>query len=145
DVYRPGIGSLLAARAEQGIEHLLVVEGDARVVVERLFGPGSVGEVRIFFPDPWPKKRHHKRRLVSAPFVSLLASRLVPGGRLRLATDWEDYANWMLEVLAAEDALVNEAGAGFAERFAARNVTRFEARGHRLGHQVWDLSYRKRA
>ena len=138
DVYRPGIGSLLAARAEQGIEHLLVVEGDARVVVERLFGPGSVGEVRIFFPDPWPKKRHHKRRLVSAPFVSLLASRLVPGGRLRLATDWEDYADHMKREMAEYPGfeLVSTAR-------GERPETHFERRGLRLGHGVWDLVYRK--
>lgn len=143
DVYRPGIGALLAGRAERQIEHLLVAEGDARVVVDRLFSRGSIREVRIFFPDPWPKKRHHKRRLVSAPFVHLLADRLEPGGRLRLATDWEDYADWMLGVLNAEAMLSNEAGSGFAGRFAGREITRFEARGQRLGHQVWDLCYRK--
>ncbi|MGE0625157.1 MAG: tRNA (guanosine(46)-N7)-methyltransferase TrmB [Pseudomonadales bacterium] len=141
DVYRPGIGALLAGCAERGCEHLLVVEGDARVVIDTLFAPASIREVRIFFPDPWPKKRHHKRRLVSSAFVRLLASRMLPGGRLRLATDWEDYAGWMLDVLDAEDAFANEYGAGFAERFAGRDVTRFEARGQRLGHRVWDLSY----
>lgn len=141
DVYRPGIGALLAGRAARGCEHLLVVEGDARVVMERLFAPASIREARIFFPDPWPKKRHHKRRLISPPFVRLLAGRLEPGGRLRLATDWEDYALWMLEVLETEPALSNESGSGFAPRFPGRDVTRFEARGRRLGHPVWDLSY----
>lgn len=143
DVYRPGIGALLAGRAEREIEHLLVVEGDARIVVDRLFSRNSIREARIFFPDPWPKKRHHKRRLVSAPFVRLLAERLEPGGRLRLATDWEDYAGWMLGVLEADGTLSNEAGSGFAGRFAGRDITRFEARGQRLGHRVWDLSYIK--
>jgi tRNA (guanine-N7-)-methyltransferase len=145
DVYRPGIGALLAGRAERGIEHLMVVEGDARVAVERLFAPGSLREVRVFFPDPWPKKRHHKRRLINAAFVRLLAGRMEPGGRLRLATDWEAYAGWMLDVLEAEPAFSNEFGAGFAERFAGRDVTRFEARGQRLGHRVWDLSYLRTA
>ncbi len=143
DVYRPGIGALLAGRAERDIAHLLVVEGDARVVLDRLFATGSIREARIFFPDPWPKKRHHKRRLVNAAFVRLLSDRLEPGGRLRLATDWEDYAVWMLGVLEAEGTLSNESGTGYAGRFAGRDITRFEARGQRLGHGVWDLSYIK--
>ncbi len=144
EVYQPGIGSLLHGRETRDIEHLLVIDGDANVAVESLFAPGALSEVRIFFPDPWPKKRHHKRRLIQPPFVSLLSSRLAQGAVLRLATDWEPYAHWMLEVLEAEDTLENLAGSGFSERFAGRDVTRFEARGQRLGHEVWDLTYRRR-
>ena len=140
DVYQPGIGALLSARASRGIEHLLVIEADANVALETMFLPGSLNEIRIFFPDPWPKKRHHKRRLIQKPFAALLADKLADGGRLRLATDWEDYALWMREVLADELLLENEAG-GFADRFEGREITRFEARGQRLGHGVWDLSY----
>jgi tRNA (guanine-N7-)-methyltransferase len=97
----------------------------------------------VFFPDPWPKKRHHKRRLINPPFAALLADRLSPQGHVRLATDWQDYAEQMLAVLNAESGLVNEAHEGFAPRFEGRNVTRFEARGQRLGHPVWDLCYRR--
>jgi tRNA (guanine-N7-)-methyltransferase len=104
---------------------------------------GSLTGVRLYFPDPWPKKRHHKRRLINPPFASLLADRLSSGGRLRLATDWQDYAEQMLAVLNAESGLENEAGDGFAPRFEGRNITRFEARGQRLGHPVWDLCYRR--
>ena len=144
EVYQPGIGSLLKGRAERGIEHLLVIQEDAAEVLDRVIPSGSFAEVRIFFPDPWPKKRHHKRRLINAAFIALLADRLASGGRLRLATDWEDYACWMLRVLEAEPTLVNEAGQGYAPRFEGRDVTRFEARGRRLGHPVRDLSYLKR-
>lgn len=144
DVYQPGIGALLAGRAARGIEHLLVIEADANDALATMFRPESLTEVRIFFSDPWPKKRHHKRRLIQKPFVALLADRLVEGGRLRLATDWEDYAEWMLEVLEAEPRLANDCD-GFADRFGGRPVTRFEARGQELGHPVWDLSYVKRA
>lgn len=143
DVYQPGIGSLLAGRAARGIEHLLVIEADAEAALEAAFRPETLAEVRIFFPDPWPKKRHQKRRLVQGPFVRLLADRMRPGARVRLATDWESYAEWMVEVLDAESALANEFD-GFADRFPGRPVTRFEARGQRLGHPVWDLCYRKR-
>ena len=104
----------------------------------------SLAAVYINCPDPWPKKRHHKRRLISPAFAALLVERMCPGGRLRLATDWQDYAEQMLIVLNAEPGLINEAGDGFAERFDGRNITRFEARGQRLGHSVWDLSYLKR-
>jgi tRNA (guanine-N7-)-methyltransferase len=143
DVYQPGIGALLAARAARHIEHLLVIEAEAESALEAAFPSESLSEVRIFFPDPWPKKRHHKRRLIQRPFVRLLTDRMRPGARVRLATDWEGYAEWMLEVLEAEPGLANEF-AGFAERFPCRPVTRFEARGQRLGHQVWDLCFVKR-
>ena len=149
EVYQPGIGALLKGRADHGIEHLLVIEGDAQQALETLFEPESLAEARIFFPDPWPKKRHHKRRLITPPFAGLLSERLAPGACLRLATDSGDYAQWMLDVLNAEPALVNASGEAsgeeFAERFQGRAITRFEARGRRLGHGVWDLCFRKAA
>ena len=143
EVYQPGIGSaLLQAQQDNLLEQLYVLEGDARAALELAFAPNSLDEVRIFFPDPWHKARHNKRRLVQREFLELVASRLVPGGVLRMATDWEDYANWMLEEAEATPGLSNLEGPGnFAPRFAQRNVTRFEARGQRLGHGVWDLRY----
>jgi tRNA (guanine-N7-)-methyltransferase len=142
EVYRPGIGSLVAALRRTGTSNVRIYEGDARLLVETLLPPDSLSLVLIYFPDPWPKKRHHKRRLIEPEFVAVLASRLQPGGRLRLATDWEDYALRMIEVLENEPTLVNEAGAGcFAARSDDRPVTRFEARGLTLGHAVWDLAY----
>jgi tRNA (guanine-N7-)-methyltransferase len=143
DVYRPGIGALLLGKAARQLDHLLVIEADARLALATLLAPDSLSEVRIFFPDPWPKKRHHKRRLIQAPFVALLASRLKVGGRLRLATDWGPYAEQMLAVLEAEPLFASESDGGFAPRFAGRPVTRFEQRGQRLGHAVWDLAYRR--
>ncbi len=143
EVYQPGIGALLRGRGERELENLLVIEDDANHALTELFEPESIAEVRIFFPDPWPKRRHHKRRLIQPAFVTLLTSRLVEGGRLSLATDWEDYAEWMLKVLQMEAALFNEAGSGFAPRSGSRPITRFEARGQRLGHGVWDLAYLK--
>ena len=105
--------------------------------------PESLDGVHLFFPDPWPKKRHLKRRLVQPPLLALVASRLKPGGYFHTATDWEDYATQMLSVLSAEPTLENTA-AGYAERPASRPQTKFEARGLRLGHRVWDLVFRKR-
>lgn len=144
EVYEPGIGNLLKERAERQLDHVMVIQEDAMLVLERLIPPDSLAEVRIFFPDPWPKQKHQKRRLISPPFVSLLATRMQSGARLRLATDWQDYAAWMLKVLAAEAAFRNENGDGYAPRFEERSITRFEARGQRLGHEVWDLSYLRR-
>jgi len=144
EVYQPGIGALLLGAERDGLSNLRVLEGDAEQAFDNALEPASVDEVRIFFPDPWPKKRHHKRRLVQPAFVSTLASRLKPGGRLLLATDWQPYAEWMLEVLEAESALENDAGSGYASRADQRVVTRFEARGTRLGHEVWDLAFTAR-
>jgi tRNA (guanine-N7-)-methyltransferase len=108
-----------------------------------MIAPGSLHGVHVFFPDPWPKKRHHKRRLIQAPFVALLASRLASGGYVHCATDWQPYAQQMLEVLSGEPALANTAD-GFAPRPAYRPLTKFENRGLALGHGVWDLVFRKR-
>ena len=116
---------------------------DAVEVLEHMVAPASLAGVHVFFPDPWHKKRHHKRRLIQPPFVQLLASRLAPGGRLHCATDWQPYAEQMLEVLGAEPALRNTAD-GYAERPAYRPLTKFENRGLKLGHGVWDLVFTKR-
>jgi tRNA (guanine-N7-)-methyltransferase len=121
-----------------------IVAHDAVEVLQEQLAPASLDEVLLYFPDPWPKSRHHKRRIVQPAFAALVASRLKPGGAFRLATDWEPYAEWMLEVLNAEPALANAAaGMRFIER-PDRGHTRFENRGRRLGHRVFDLEYRRR-
>jgi tRNA (guanine-N7-)-methyltransferase len=143
DVYLPGIGSALLGLEQAGAEHVRLIDGPAERVFQQLLAPGSVDEVRIFFPDPWPKKRHHKRRLVQAAFVDLVAERLKPDGLLWLATDVAEYAECMIEVLATQPALVPEhPGIGDAST-ASRPETRFEARGRALGHAVRDLRYRR--
>jgi tRNA (guanine-N7-)-methyltransferase len=142
EVHRPGIGRLLLKLDELGLTNVRVIGHDAVEVFERHLAPASLDEVLILFPDPWPKKRHHKRRLVQGPFVATLADRLKPGAKLRLATDWEPYALEMLSTLAAEPRLSNlSPGGGFAPRPPARPATRFERRGEQLGHRVWDLAF----
>jgi tRNA (guanine-N7-)-methyltransferase len=146
EVHRPGVGRLLLALEERGIANVRVVCHDAVEVLQRQIAQASLAEVLVLFPDPWPKKRHHKRRLIQAPFVALLARALAAGGTLRLATDWQPYALEMLAVLGATAELVNLAPAGgFSQRPAERPPTRFKRRGTRLGHQVWDLEFRRRA
>ncbi len=145
DVYQPGIGAALLAARSAELKNLRFLEDDANHALQMAFSPASLSEVRIFFPDPWPKKRHHKRRLIQPRFVELLASRLISGGKLLLATDWQPYAEWMLECLEAESQLASLNAGGFASRSDVRPVTRFEARGQKLGHAVWDLAYCKRA
>ena len=142
EVYEPGVGRLLHRAAERGIGNLRVIVGDAAQVLERCLPEGSLHEVYLFFPDPWPKKRHHKRRLVNPVFARLVASRLVPGGRFLLATDWLPYAEHMLAVLEAEPALCNLAGRGcYSPRAPERPLTRFERRAAGLGHRVRDLAF----
>ncbi len=142
EVYEPGIGRVLHQAAARGLTNLRVIVGDAVEVLARCLPEGSLHEIYLFFPDPWPKKRHHKRRLVNPAFARLVASRLVPGGRFLLATDWPSYAEHMLEVLAGEPALRNLAGTGrFAPRAPERTLTRFERRAGDLGHTVRDLSF----
>ena len=143
EVHPPGVGALLSRIDKRGLANLRLVQHDAVDVVERMIGPASLAGVHVFFPDPWHKARHHKRRLIQTPFVHLLASRLAPGGYLHCATDWEPYALQMLEVLTAEPTLANTAE-GFAPRPAYRPVTKFETRGLGLGHGVWDLVFEKR-
>jgi tRNA (guanine-N7-)-methyltransferase len=144
EVHRPGVGRLLLAVARDGLGNVRVICHDAVEVLAGQIAPATLAEILILFPDPWPKKRHHKRRLVQREFVDLAASRLQPGGLLRLATDWEPYAHAMLEALRAAPLLVNTAESGtFVPRPAERAPTRFEQRGTRLGHEVWDLAFRR--
>lgn len=144
EVHRPGVGRLLLALAAAGLSNVRLVSHDAVEVLERQLPPASLAEILVLFPDPWPKKRHHKRRLIQAPFAALLASRLLPGGVLRLATDWQPYAQEMLEILNVTPELANASAAGgFAQRQAQRAPTRFERRGTRLGHEVFDLTFRR--
>jgi tRNA (guanine-N7-)-methyltransferase len=146
EVHRPGIGHLLLAAARAGVTNLRIIAHDAVEVLQQQIAPGSLDQVQLLFPDPWPKKRHHKRRIVQQQFVALLASRLVAGGRVHLATDWEPYAEQMLLVMNACGALVNCADSGGfidSEAIEARRATRFERRGERLGHRVRELLFRR--
>lgn len=145
EVHRAGVGHLLLGAAAAALSNLRVICHDAVEVLEYGIAPAALDEILILFPDPWHKKRHHKRRLVQPGFIDLLASRLAPGGRLQLATDWEPYAQQMLEVVGASADFVNLAGAtGYMPRPDWRALTRFERRGQRLGHGVWDLSFERR-
>ncbi|HSD44045.1 MAG TPA: tRNA (guanosine(46)-N7)-methyltransferase TrmB [Burkholderiales bacterium] len=143
EVHMPGVGALLRRIESLGLTNVRVIRHDAVDVLEKMIAPTSLDGVHVFFPDPWPKKRHHKRRLVQPAFVHLLASRTKPGAYLHAATDWEDYAIQMLDVLTAEPLLANTA-TGFAPRPESRPPTKFETRGARLGHGVWDLVFRRR-
>jgi tRNA (guanine-N7-)-methyltransferase len=145
EVHRPGVGRLLLALEEQHLPNVRVVCHDAVEVFQKQLPVESLDEVLILFPDPWPKKRHHKRRLVQSGFVELVVDRMRAGGVLRLATDWKPYAEEMLATLAGNTRLSNLASDGtFVPRAADRITTRFEKRGERLGHPVWDLAFMKR-
>jgi tRNA (guanine-N7-)-methyltransferase len=145
EVHRPGVGRLLLSCNARGSSNVRAICRDAVEVLERALPAASIDEVLLLFPDPWHKKRHHKRRIVQAPFIALVAAALRPGGLFRLATDWEPYALHMLEQLDAAADFENLApGGGYAARDDARAATRFERRGQRLGHGVWDLAFRKR-
>lgn len=144
EVHAPGVGSLLNRVAALHLGNLRVIRHDATEVVDAMISRGSLAGIHLYFPDPWPKKRHHKRRLLQRDFVHQLALRLAPGGYLHTATDWEDYAQEMLATLGAEPLLANSAD-GFAPRPAWRPQTKFETRGLRLGHQVRDLLFRRHA
>lgn len=143
EVHPPGVGNLCNLLDEQGLTNVRVMEHDAVEVLTHMIAPDSLAGAHIYFPDPWHKKRHNKRRLVQAPLVALLASRLRPEGYLHLATDWVPYAEQMLEVLSAEPTLKNTA-ADYAPRPEWRPETKFELRGLKLGHEVRDLVFRKR-
>ncbi len=144
EVHRPGVGHLLLGVEAANLRNLRVICHDAVEVLQQQLAPASIALAHIFFPDPWPKKRHHKRRLIQPPFVELLAQAIAPGGTLRLATDWEQYAQHMREVIDASSTFANVATeSGFVARSAERTLTRFERRGQRLGHGVWDLEYRR--
>jgi len=142
EVFNAGVGALLKRIEASGTQNIRIVQHDAVEVVRDMIEPGTLAGVHIYFPDPWPKKRHHKRRLIQPPFVALLASRIAPGGYLHCATDWQPYAEQMLEVLGAEPLLSNTAD-GYAPRPDFRPQTKFETRGLRLGHGVWDLFFRR--
>lgn len=142
EVHAPGVGRLLNALAEDGSDHVRVYHHDAVEVLNNEIADASIDEIRIYFPDPWHKKRHNKRRLVQPEFAQLLVRKLVPDGRLHLATDWRDYAEQMWDVLDATAGIVNRAGPrGSVPRPEWRPQTHFETRGQKLGHGVWDLIY----
>jgi len=145
EVHPPGVGRLLMSLERLRLQNVRVSSHDAVEVLARQIPHGSLDEILILFPDPWPKKRHHKRRLIQAPFAASMAERLKPGGLLQIATDWGPYAAYLLEVLDACQSLENlSASDGFVPRDPRRNATRFEKRGERLGHDVWELAYRRR-
>jgi tRNA (guanine-N7-)-methyltransferase len=143
EVHRPGVGHLMLRADSLGLGNIRVACRDAVEVLSRQLPDASLDAVLLYFPDPWPKKRHHKRRIVQPAFVELVASRLKSGGRFRLATDWQNYAEQMLAVVGDCAMLENEFDAGYAPRPDSRPLTRFETRGQRLGHEVWDLCFRK--
>jgi tRNA (guanine-N7-)-methyltransferase len=142
EVHTPGVGSLLKLIVERGLGNVRVIQHDAVEVLKNMIGPASLDGVHIFFPDPWPKLRHHKRRLIQPPFVALLSERLRPGGYLHVATDWAHYAEQVLAVLDAESRLENIV-LGYAPRPDYRPLTKFEQRGLRLGHAVHDVIFRR--
>ncbi len=142
EVHEPGVGALLKTIGERQLSNLRIVQHDAVQVLAAMVPPGSLAGVHIWFPDPWHKKRHNKRRLIQPEFVARLVRHLAPGGYLHCATDWEPYAQQMLEVLSQEPALRNSADPGYAPRPAWRPLTKFELRGLQLGHGVWDLLFR---
>jgi tRNA (guanine-N7-)-methyltransferase len=144
EVHRPGVGHLLLRCESGGLRNVRVICSDAVEVLRHRLDDDALDEVLLYFPDPWHKKRHHKRRIVQAEFVALVARKLRPGGVLRMATDWQEYAEHMLAVAGACPALRNlSAGDGYMPRPASRPITRFERRGHRLGHCVWDLAFER--
>jgi tRNA (guanine-N7-)-methyltransferase len=140
EVHTPGVGALLKRIAEQQLSNIRIVQHDAVEVIDTMLAPGSLDGAHIFFPDPWHKTKHNKRRLVQLPLVSRLAARLRPGGYLHCATDWQPYAEQMLEVLSAAPLLRNSVG-GYAPKPAYRPLTKFENRGLKLGHGVWDIVF----
>ncbi len=147
EVHEPGVGALLKLAGDEGLENIRILRHDAVEVLDHMLPEQSLDGVHIFFPDPWHKSRHHKRRLIQTPFVERLAHRLRPGGYLHLATDWQPYAEQMLAVLEAEPLLANTAepgSGGYVPKPGYRPLTKFENRGLKLGHGVWDLVFRRR-
>ena len=143
EVFNAGVGALLKRIEISALENIRIIQHDAVEVLRDMVAPNSLSGVHIYFPDPWPKKRHHKRRLIQAPLIELLSSRMASGAYLHCATDWEHYAQQMLQVLSGEASLINTAE-NFAPRPDFRPLTKFENRGLRLGHGVWDLIFNKR-
>ena len=142
EVHTPGVGSLLKQLEALGLTNVRIVQHDVVEVLQQMLSSDCLDGVHIFFPDPWPKARHHKRRLIQSEFISLLGGHLKHGGYIHVATDWENYANQMLEVLSNEPQLANTA-VNYAPRPEYRPLTKFEQRGLRLGHGVWDLVFQK--
>lgn len=144
EVHRPGVGACLGDAGELGLENLRVMEHDAVEVLKHMIPDGSVARLQLFFPDPWHKKRHHKRRIVQAEFAELVKSKLAIGGCFHMATDWEPYAEHMAEVMNNIDGYTNQAEEGdYVPRPDYRPITKFETRGQKLGHGVWDLIYER--
>jgi tRNA (guanine-N7-)-methyltransferase len=146
EVHTPGVGALLKRIGEQGLENIRILQHDAVEVLDHMLPPGSLDGVHIFFPDPWHKKKHNKRRLIQPLLVAKLAARLKPGGYLHCATDWQPYAEQILEVLQAEPLLKNTADdsqGGYAPKPGYRPLTKFENRGIKLGHGVWDVVFER--
>lgn len=146
EVHKPGVGALLADLTEQGVSNVRVIMSDAKEVMENHISSASLAGVLLFFPDPWHKSRHHKRRIVQAEFVDCVARKLITGGCFHMATDWENYAEHMMTVASNCHQLDNKAGVGqFTPRPQSRPITKFERRGQKLGHDVWDLVFIKRS
>ncbi|BCK86544.1 tRNA (guanine-N(7)-)-methyltransferase [Sideroxyarcus emersonii] len=143
EVHSPGVGNLLKLIDAQQLDNIRIIQHDAVEVLRDMIGDNTLDGAHIFFPDPWHKARHNKRRLIQSPFIAQLVHKLKPGGYIHLATDWQDYAEQMLAVLAAEPLLQNTADA-YAPRPAYRPLTKFEQRGLKLGHGVWDLLFRRK-
>lgn len=146
EVHRPGVGSLLRQIEQRGLSNVRVVCGDAVQALETRISDNSLDAVHLFFPDPWPKRRHHKRRLVQEQFVALIAQKLKPNGVFHFATDWQEYAEQVLDIMSKSPEFMNSAGSGnYSPRPDYRPLTKFERRGQRLGHQVLDLVFYKRS
>jgi len=143
EVHTPGVGALLKRIEEQGLTNVRILQHDAVEVIDHMLAPGSLDGVHIFFPDPWHKKKHNKRRLIQAALIARLAERLKPGGYLHCATDWQPYAEQILEVLSAEPTLANTSPDGYAPKPDHRPLTKFENRGMKLGHGVWDVVFKR--
>jgi len=147
EVHTPGVGGLLKLIEEQALTNIRIIQHDVVEVLHHMLAEDSLDGVHIFFPDPWHKKRHHKRRLIQAEFVKLLCTKLKTGAYLHVATDWQEYAEWVLEVLSAESQLQNTAKyatQGYAAKPSYRPLTKFENRGIKLGHGVWDMVFLKK-
>jgi len=143
EVHKPGIGRLLWEIEKQGLQNIRILEGDAAEIINSRIGEGSIAGFHIFFPDPWPKKRHHKRRLIKRPFTEVLASKLIPGGYLYMVSDWIDYSEWALAELSATSGLVN-AYQDYAEPQPWRPKTEFEKKGLKKGHEIRELLFNRR-
>lgn len=143
EVHTPGVGGLLKLIGELSLSNVRIVQHDVVDVLNHMLEDGALDGIHIFFPDPWHKKRHHKRRLIQAEFVKLLCAKLKSGGYLHVATDWEDYAEWVLDILKVEPLLENIAS-DYAPKPEYRPLTKFENRGIKLGHGVWDLIFTRK-